>query len=131
MPSFHNNDNSTSSSISETPGMEVRTTATPQDSRPASKMSSRSDSLSANVDIPNLPKDTPPEMIPILTLLHAHQSRDYFDGYFMLLNDLNTGKSSPLFSPINRRAVCWGRFSDPWTGFAEILWPTSIKSTLL
>lgn len=55
-------------------------------------MSSRSDSLSANVDIPNLPKDTPPEMIPILTLLHAHQSRDYFDGYFMLLNDLNTGK---------------------------------------
>lgn len=37
------------------------------------------------------PKETPPEMMPILTLLHSHQQRDYYQGYFMLLNDLNSG----------------------------------------
>lgn len=39
----------------------------------------------------SFPKDTPPEMIPILTLLNAQQSRNYTDGYFMILSDLNTG----------------------------------------
>ncbi|KAG5359830.1 CCR4-NOT transcriptional complex subunit [Yarrowia sp. C11] len=36
-----------------------------------------------------LDKDTPPEMIPILTLLAAQKERVYFEGYYMLLNDLN------------------------------------------
>lgn len=39
-----------------------------------------------------LAKDTPPEMIPILTLLEAQKDRVYFEGYYMLLNDLNKGE---------------------------------------
>lgn len=39
-----------------------------------------------------LDKDTPPEMIPILTLLAAQKERVYFEGYYMLLNDLNKGE---------------------------------------
>jgi hypothetical protein len=41
------------------------------------------------------PKDTSPDMIPILTLLTCHECRDYYDGYFMILSDLNTGKFVP------------------------------------
>lgn len=44
---------------------------------------------SFNVD---LPKDTSPEMVPVLTLLMSQQSREYLEGYFMILSDLNTGK---------------------------------------
>lgn len=59
-------------------------------------MSSNS-TVTAASDIPGtvtpmeFPKETPPEMMPILTLLHSHQQRDYYQGYFMLLNDLNSG----------------------------------------
>lgn len=69
-------------------------------SRPLSKMSDSdassnhtsndSGTFQHNVYASKLSKDTPPEMVPILTLLNAHQTREYYDGYFMLLNDLNT-----------------------------------------
>lgn len=41
---------------------------------------------------PELTKDTPPEMIPVLTLLTAQKTRDYKEGYFMILHDLGNGK---------------------------------------
>jgi hypothetical protein len=37
-------------------------------------------------------RDTPPEMVPVLTLLTCQHSREYIEGYFMILSDLNTGK---------------------------------------
>jgi hypothetical protein len=40
---------------------------------------------------PDFSKDTPPEMIPVLTLLTAHKTRDYKEGYFMILHDLGNG----------------------------------------
>lgn len=39
----------------------------------------------------DFPKETPPEMMPILTLLNAHENREYSEGYLMILNDLNSG----------------------------------------
>lgn len=42
-----------------------------------------------------LAKTIPQEMMPILTLLHAQKQRSYYEGYFMILNDLNSdGKPS-------------------------------------
>lgn len=38
----------------------------------------------------DFPKDTPPEMVPILTLLHTQKNRVYKEGYLMILNDLNS-----------------------------------------
>ncbi|CAN6620613.1 CCR4-NOT transcriptional complex subunit Caf120p [Trichomonascus vanleenenianus] len=61
------------------------------------------------------PKDTPPEMIPILTLLSAHQSRDYVDGYFMILSDLNTD-GKPV---IDRR---WVEVYGKLTGTVLCIW---------
>lgn len=48
---------------------------------------------SATVPAPkfDLAKSTPQEMVPILTLLHAQKQRTYYEGYFMILNDLNSG----------------------------------------
>lgn len=40
----------------------------------------------------DLAKNIPHEMMPILTLLHAQKQRTYYEGYFMILNDLNSGK---------------------------------------
>lgn len=55
----------------------------------------RSDTMasdtSGTVNPMEFPKETPPEMMPILTLLHSHQQRDYNEGYLMILNDLNSG----------------------------------------
>lgn len=56
----------------------------------------RTDTLSSDtpgtVTPMEFPKETPPEMMPILTLLHSHQQREYNEGYLMILNDLNSGK---------------------------------------
>lgn len=43
-----------------------------------------------------LAKTIPQEMMPILTLLHAQKQRNYYEGYFMILNDLNSGML-PIF----------------------------------
>lgn len=60
----------------------------------------RSDTMSSDtpgtVTPMEFPKETPPEMMPILTFLHSHQQRDYYQGYFMLLNDLNSGMYFPF-----------------------------------
>ena len=56
----------------------------------------RTDTLSSDtpgtVTPMEFPKETPPEMMPILTLLHSHQQREYNEGYLIILNDLNSGK---------------------------------------
>lgn len=64
------------------------------DSDPVERLE-RADSIaseaSSTVYPTEFPKETPPEMMPILTLLHSHQQRDYNEGYLMILNDLNSG----------------------------------------
>lgn len=54
-------------------------------------MLSFSSEMSGTVTPVDFPKDTPPEMVPVLTLLHTHKNREYKDGYLMILNDLNSG----------------------------------------
>lgn len=60
----------------------------------------RTDSLSSDSSATaypmEFPKETPPEMMPILTLLHSHQQRDYNEGYLMILTDLNSGMFTSL-----------------------------------
>lgn len=58
---------------------------------PVERSESAASDSSATVYPMEFPKDTPPEMMPILTLLHSHQQRDYNEGYLMVLNDLNSG----------------------------------------
>lgn len=58
---------------------------------------SRNSSILSSNQTPKIPsmefpKDTPLEMIPILTLLACQQKRVYYEGYFMLLADLNAGE---------------------------------------
>ncbi|PRT52873.1 hypothetical protein B9G98_00493 [Wickerhamiella sorbophila] len=45
--------------------------------------------------LPEASKETPPEMLPILSQLAAHNVRPYHEGYFMLLSDLNNDGKAP------------------------------------
>lgn len=45
--------------------------------------------------LPEASKETPPEMLPVLSQLAAHNVRPYHEGYFMLLTDLNSDGKAP------------------------------------
>lgn len=71
----------------------------------------------ANVRLPEPSEDTPREMIPILSLLTAHSARNYHEGYFMMLYDLNNdGQPAP-----NRQ---WCEVFGVLTGSVVTCWDT-------
>lgn len=100
-------------------------TASNLDSMSQKRMSLRSQSMVSDISVyfpTDFPKDTPPEMMPILTLLNAHKNREYNEGYLMILNDLNSdGKPSA-----DRR---WVEVYGKLTGTVLSIWDaTSLES---
>lgn len=65
--------------------------------------------------LPETSRETPPEMIPVLSLLTAHSARVYEESYFMLLKDLNNdGK------PVAKRE--WREVYGLLTGTVFSIW---------
>ena len=74
------------------------TTNTPSRSRADSRAASRPLSMVQSYNPPQVDavNDTPPELMPIFTLLNSHSNKLYQEGYFLKLHDLDSrGRPSP------------------------------------